>query len=95
MASVITRASRKCDWEKVVASALKMDSIALIQRLGYLTKCAGVEIPSDAKKNMKKKMKRHSRTYLGAVQKWGPEGTFDGEWQLIVNVSREQIIAEI
>jgi len=95
VASVIVRASRRCDWEKLVAYALKMDSIALVQRLGYLIDCVGIQVPVDMEKKMKRKIKKNSRAYLGAVRKYGTKGTFDSEWQLIVNVPREQIIAEI
>lgn len=95
VASIIARASRRCDWEKVVAYTLKMESIALVQRLGYLIDCVGIEVPSGMQEKLKEKIKKHSRTYLGAVRIWGPKGTFDGEWQLIVNVPREQILAEI
>lgn len=93
--SVIARASRKCNWEKVVAHALKMDSISLIQRMGYLMDCVNIEISSGARKKLKKKIKKHSRTYLGPVRIWGSKGTFNGEWQLIVNIPREEILAEI
>ena len=95
VASVIARASRRCDWEKIVAYALKMDSIALVQRLGYLINCTGIEVPTGVENKLKNKIKKHSRTYLGSVRVWGPKGTFDGEWQVIVNVPREQILAEI
>ena len=95
VASVIVRASRRCDWEKLVAYALKMDSVALVQRLGYLINCVSIEIPSDMEKKMKRKIKIYSRTYLGDVRKWGTKGTLDGEWQLFVNVPREHIISEI
>jgi len=95
VASVIVRASRRCDWEKVAAYALKMDSIALVQRLGYLIDYVDIEVPLGVRRKLKNKIKKHSRTYLGPVRTWGPKGTFDGEWQVIVNVPREQILAEI
>ncbi len=95
VASVVARSSRKCDWEKVGAHVLKMDSIALVQRLGYLIDCVGVELPSGMRRKLKKKIKKHSRAFLGPVRIWGAKGAFNGEWQLIVNVPREQILAEI
>jgi len=95
VAGVIAKASHKCDWEKIISYVLKMDSISLIQRFGYLIDYVGVEISTGARKKLKKRIKKHSRTYLGPVRVWGWKGTFNGEWQLIVNIPQEQITAEI
>jgi predicted transcriptional regulator of viral defense system len=95
LAGVIARGSLKCDWDKLISYALRMDSIVLVQRLGYLCDCVGFRISHGARKKLKKRIKKHSCAYLGAVRIWGDEGVFDREWQLIVNVPRRQITAEI
>lgn len=95
LAGVIGRASRRCDWEKSISYALRMGSIALIQRLGYLMDRVGIEVSHDARNKLKKKIKKRSCTYLGPVRIWGHEGAFNREWQLIVNVPQHQIASEI
>lgn len=95
VAGVIARASRKCDWNKVVAYALQMDSVVLVQRLGYLIDCIGIHVSQDARSKLKRKTKRNSRAYLGPVRTWGHEGAFDREWQIIVNIPQQQITSEI
>lgn len=95
VAAAIARGSRVCDWNRLTAYALKMNSVALVQRLGYLMDFAGVHLSSSAREGLKGRIRKHSRSYLGSTRIWGQEGTFNSEWQLVVNVPREEMIADI
>jgi len=95
VAGAIARGSSRCDWDKLAAYALKMNSVALVQRLGYLMDFLEVKGPSGTRERLKGRIKKHSRSYLGSTRIWGQKGIFDSEWQVVVNVPREEIVAEI
>lgn len=91
---IILGASSKIDWDKLTEYALRMNSIALIQRLGYLAKRANVEIPRNATDKMRSQVTRDSRSYLASIAKWGKKATYDAQWKLLVNVPDREIFSE-
>lgn len=92
---IIVGASSQIDWNKLADYALRMGSIALVQRLGYLAKRAGVKIPAQTIEKMCSPIKRVSRSYLASPTKWSNEAIYDAEWRILVNVPDDEILSEI
>jgi len=91
----IVVASRRILWDAFADYALRMDSVALIQRLGYLAERAGVKIPPTVREKLRSAIKLNSRSYLGSTLRWGKSGTYDGAWQVVVNVPDREILSEL
>lgn len=91
---IIIGASEKINWDKLAEYAIRMDSISLIQRLGYLAGRAGVKIPENSKEKLRSQLTQDSRSYLASVPKWGKKASYDADWKLLVNVPDREILSE-
>ena len=95
VAQIVSRSVTKFDWPKFCDYARRFDSVAAVQRFGYLADRSGVRIPSDARELLRPQIKPQSRSYLGPTAKWGKKATYDAEWRILVNVPDREITAEI
>ena len=76
--SDILNAIPECDIDKLVIYALRMDSSAVVQRLGYLLSLNNIPIPRSLKKRVGK---NHVLLNVALPRK----GEYVSEWNLIVN----------
>jgi predicted transcriptional regulator of viral defense system len=95
VAGIVSRLATKFDWAKFCDYAGRLDSVAAVQRFGYLADRTGLRIPADARQRLRGQVKPHSRSYLGPTAKWGKEATYDAEWRILANVPEREIRAEI
>jgi predicted transcriptional regulator of viral defense system len=91
----VARSTTKVEWPRFCDYAKRLDSVAAVQRFGYLADRSGVRIPSDARERLRAQIKAHSRSYLGPTAKWGKEATYNAEWKILVNVPEREIAAEL
>ncbi len=94
IARVIRAASPRVDMSKLADYALRMESHALAQRLGYLLEIQGITLPSDIEAKLLSRVDQ-AKTYLGATGQWGKGGEYNARWQVIVNVPHQQLMGEI
>ncbi len=92
---IIASASSLIDWNKLIDYAIKMETISLLQRLGYLAERAGVDFPDQINRKIRSRMSANTRSYLGSPSKWGHKASFNSKWQLLVNVPDSEIMSEI
>ena len=85
---------RGVDLEKLADYALRMESKALVQRLGYLLETLGNSLPPGLEDRLLSGIGK-SKTYLGPASRWGTGGDYDPKWQVVVNVPAQQIMGEI
>jgi len=97
LARITWRGLPKVNKEKLVEYAVKMNSHALIQRMGfiidYLTR---EELVEPLSPNLKNKMLNHvgkTSIYLDSRRK--KTGQFSKEWRIINNIPREHLLSEI
>jgi len=79
---------------RLVDYALRMRSQALIARLGYLLETLEVPLPTQQQKKLLSGITK-SETYLGSLRRWGKEGCYNKKWQIVINVPKEKLFAEI
>ncbi len=94
IAQVVHTAYSRVDLSKLADYALRMESRALVQRLGYLIETVGSPLPEDVAERLMKGI-GHSKTYLGAIARWGTGGDYNARWQVVVNVPERQLLGEI
>ncbi len=92
---IIACAARKLDWDKFCEYAIRLDSIAVVQRFGFLADRAQVEMPGESRRILQSLLKRNSRSFVASPKSWGKQGHYDREWQVIVNVPDRVIHAEM
>ena len=92
---IITGAAPQVNWERVVKYARRLDSLAAVQRLGYLAAKAKAVIPSAACQALQSMLKRDSRSFLAPKTIWGAQGKYNAQWQVIVNVPDREIYSEV
>lgn len=84
----------RVDLEKLADYALRMESKALVQRLGYLLETLGDSLPPGLEDRLLSGIGK-SKTYLGPNSRWGTGGDYDPKWQVVVNVPAQQLMGEI
>ena len=94
VAGVVHAARNKVDWEKVVEYALRMETQALVQRLGYLLGKMRM-FPNGHLRDRLLSGVGKSKVYLGPPGTWGIGGDYDPDWHVVVNVSRQHLLSEV
>lgn len=94
IAQVVHTAYSKIDLFKLTDYALRMESRALAQRLGYLIETVSGPLPKDVAEKLLKGI-GHSKIYLGVIARWGAGGDYNARWQVVVNVPERQLFGEI
>lgn len=79
---------------RLVDYALRMRSQALVARLGYLLETLEVPLPTQQEEKLLSGITK-SETYLGSLRRWGKEGCYKKKWQIVINVPKEKLFAEI
>jgi len=92
---IITQAAPQVDWERMVDYTRRLDSLAVVQRLGFLAAKAKAVIPDPACRTLHSMLKRDSRSFLAPKTIWGTQGKYDAQWQVIVNVPDSEIYSEV
>ncbi len=91
---MIRAAFPQVDINKLADYALRMESHALAQRLGYLLETQGMTWPSEIETRLLSRVEQ-AKTYLGPTSQWGKGGEYNARWQIIANVPRQQLMGEI
>ena len=94
VAAMLKNGKGKITWKRLAEYAVRFKSHALVQRLGYL--CETLELPLDA--STRQTLLAHvgkATTYLGQLEQWKTGGDYNATWQIIDNVPRHELLAEI
>jgi len=94
VARVVHSARSRVDLEKLAHYALRMETHALVQRLGYLLETLGDALLPELEARLLAGIGR-SKTYLAPTRQWGTGGDYDSKWQVVVNVPEVQLMGEI
>jgi predicted transcriptional regulator of viral defense system len=94
VAAMLTNGGGHLDWVKVAHYALRFRSQALSQRLGYLADTLDIAVPSAAREALWQQVGK-GIAYLGQPTRWGRGGDFDPTWQVVDNIPRRELLAEI
>jgi predicted transcriptional regulator of viral defense system len=92
---ILAGAGPRLNWKRMVVYARRMRSVALVQRLGYLTDTSGMSIPAEARAALKAVLKRGSRSVFGPHPRPGDRPRYNAEWQLFINVPTYELNAEV
>jgi predicted transcriptional regulator of viral defense system len=94
IAAMLRRGQGQLDWNQLVDYALRFESQALVQRLGYLSDLLNVPLGSSARDRLLEGVGK-STPYLGRTGQWDTGGDYDATWRLVDNIPRRELLAEI
>jgi len=94
IAAMLRRGQGQLDWDRLVDYALRFESQALVQRLGYLADLLDVPLGSSARDRLLEGVGK-STPYLGRTGQWDTGGDYDATWRVVDNVPRRELLAEI
>jgi len=94
IAAMLRRGQGQLDWDQLADYALRVESQALVQRLGYLADLLNVPLGTSARGRLLAGVGK-STPYLGRLTQWGTGGEYDAAWHVIDNVPRRELLAEI
>lgn len=94
IAAMLRSGQGHLDWDQLANYALRFESQALIQRLGYLADLLDISIADTARNRLLKNV-GNSTPYLGRTSQWGTGGDYDSTWRVVDNVPRRELLADI
>ena len=97
LARVVWRGLPRINQDLLVDYALKMKSHSLVQRLGFVTDFLAKEgLVKPLSPNLRKMLTSYvGRSVVYLDTRKPKKGTFSGDWKIMNNVSRDQLISEI
>jgi predicted transcriptional regulator of viral defense system len=95
IAGMIQRGRSKLDWNKLVDYAVRFNSRAILQRLGYLLDLFQAPIESDVRNRLLSEASGITKCYLGQPRRWKTGGDYHSIWRVIDNIPRQELLAEI
>lgn len=93
-AQVLFEAGKRFDSSKLLAYLKKMNNSALARRFGYLSEMFKLRLSANLQNYLKNQIKKDP-ALLGELNRWGREGERNKDWNLIINVPKEELMGEI
>ena len=93
-AQAFFHAGKKLNNGKLLDYLRKFDDSALARRVGYLGDLLRLDLSKDLKAYLRTQVSRNP-AYLGSPSRWGKDGVHDKNWNLIVNVPKEELLGEV
>ena len=94
IAAMLWRGKNIFDWQQVVDGALRFRSKSLLQRLGYLIDLLALNIDQAQRQKLLEAVDKNV-CLLGQAKRWGTGGEYNSTWQVVGNISRQELLAEI
>jgi predicted transcriptional regulator of viral defense system len=86
---------REVDGAELADTALKMESTALLQRLGFLLEFAGKNVPAEVPGRLKAAIPRSARSVFGAATRRSDHIGYVAKWGLFVNATKADLLADV
>ncbi len=94
IAAMLWRGKGRLDWDQLVNYALRVQSQALVQRLGYLTDLLDIPLAPIIREQLLGGIGK-STSYLGRIGQWGTGGAYDTIWRVVDNIPRRELLSEL
>jgi predicted transcriptional regulator of viral defense system len=92
--TMLWRGRNRIDWEELVSQSMRFRSRSLHQRLGYLVSLLNLEMPASILNDLAAQVSSNT-CYLGSLSRWGRGGEYDPDWQVVANIPRQHLLADI
>src|SRR5580658_668981 len=83
------------DAQEIGRAALRMESTALLQRLGFLTDLVGWHWPDNLRGEIRSAIPKSARSVLGRVDRREDHVGYVADWGLFVNATRRDLLTDV
>jgi len=94
-ANILLRAAQRLDWSKTLGYLERMDSIALLQRFGWMADRLQAGLPPQLSLRLQQRIAQCRKTWLGpnpAISRVVPSAIgYDEKWRLFVNLTYQEL----
>lgn len=94
LARIVYGAASEVDPHELTDAALKMESTALVQRLGFLTDLVAWKLPDELRHRLRAAIPKSARSTFGQSKQQHDIG-YISEWGLFVNAARCDLLADV
>lgn len=91
-ATVLATASRRFDWEKAADYLDRFESVALVQRFGWLVDHVGGDIPPGIHDRLSRLARHRRMAMFGPKEKVPGAIGYDQRWRLFVNATHQDLL---
>jgi predicted transcriptional regulator of viral defense system len=95
IANMLWRGKSALEWQKLVSYSIQLRSRSLMQRLGYLLDLLNIPIKQADRNALLGKAVDKNKCYLGQPRRWKTGGEYSPTWQIIDNIPRRLLLADI
>jgi predicted transcriptional regulator of viral defense system len=95
LARIIHAAMAEVDADKLVADAMRMESTALLKRLGFFTDLVKRPLPDTSRQRLRAAIPKSTRSTFGARVRRESDIGYVAAWGLIVHASEKDLLAEV
>ena len=95
LARIVYGAKRSADQRNLVQTALRMRSVSLLQRLGFLTDLVGWMLQEKLRDELRLNIPSSARSTFGRDSKNDHDIGYVHQWGLFVNISSQRLLADV
>lgn len=95
LARIVYGAAATVDAEEIRRAAVRMESTALLQRLGFLTDLVRWRLPENLRGEIRAAIPKSARSVLGRVERQEGDIGYVADWGLFVNAARHDLLTDI
>jgi predicted transcriptional regulator of viral defense system len=95
LSRIVYGASDAVDIAELVSAAERMESVALLQRLGFLADLTGWSMPEEARVRLRAAIPKSARSKFGRPQRKEGDIGYVAEWGLFVYARRSDLLSDV
>jgi predicted transcriptional regulator of viral defense system len=95
LARIVYGSSAQLDPHDLSDAATKMESIALLQRLGFLADLTGWNWPGNIRRQIRSAIPKSARSTFGRNERQQGDIGYVADWGIFVNATRQDLLADI
>jgi len=95
LARIVYGAATEVDPRELADAASRMESTALLQRLGFLADLVGWEMPNDVRSELRSAIPKSARSTFGRAVRQEHDIGYVADWGLFVNEARRDLLADV
>jgi predicted transcriptional regulator of viral defense system len=95
LARIVHGASVTVDAQEIGPAAMRMESTALLQRLGFLTDLVGWRWPENLRGELRASIPKSARSVLGRIERRKGDIGYVADWGLFVNAARRDLLTDV
>jgi predicted transcriptional regulator of viral defense system len=95
LARIVYSAMGEVDHDKLVTAALAMKSVALLQRLGFLSELVGKPLPEELRLKVRSAIPKSRRSIFGRQKRKEGDIGYVAAWGVFVHARRSDLLSEV